>query len=87
MVGVDMTIEGRVQALRVLDAVDEILRQPARLMMPLTELVRYCAHELDVPPELPLKLLDERLAQEDDWNEKSGVFVRTECGLLPAHAL
>lgn len=81
------TSEGRIQARRVLDVVDEILQQPVPLAVPLTELVRYCAHELGVPPELPLELLDEQPDREDDWNEKSGVFVRTAYGLLPTHVL
>ena len=92
MVG-NMTIEGRFAAQRVLDAVNQILNQPESLHMPIVELVRYCANELGVPAELPLSLIEEQRSNEqpdlweDDWNEKSGVYVRTDEGLLPVRAL
>lgn len=100
MVGKPLTSEGRVQGRRVLRAVQQILEQgPACQFgqLDLPGLVRYCADELDVPPQLPLALLaevevegteawlaNERLeAALEDEQERSGVFLRTAHGLAP----
>lgn len=86
MVEHGMTAEGRVQAQRVLNAANQIIRQSVPVQMPFTELVRYCAHELDVSPDLPLRLLDEQLDVKDEWDEPSGVFMWTEFGIVPVRA-
>ncbi len=97
-----MTIEGREQGRRVLLAAQYVLQQPFHdPSLDLYELVRHCAHELDVPPQLPLALLAEAaprgteawLADEileaalqekaEDEQEHSGVFLRTDHGLVP----
>lgn len=101
MVGKPLTSEGRAQGRRVLRAVRQILEQGPEYQfgqLDLPALVRYCADELDVPPQFPLALLaeaapegteawlaDERLeaALEEDEQERSGVFLRTDHGLVP----
>jgi hypothetical protein len=97
-----LTSKGRAQGRRVLRAVQYILEQGPHegSVIDLPALVRYCANELDVPPQLPLALLaeatpagteawlaDERLEaalqDEDGEQEHSGVFLRTDHGLVP----
>jgi len=100
MVGVPLTTEERAQGQRVLRAAQQILKQPVNLQLSLTMLVRYCADELDVPPQIPLALLAEVAVQgteahtagerleaalkeeSSDCLESSGVFLRTEHGIV-----
>jgi len=82
MVGYEQTIEGREQGRRVLSAVQKLRSEG--VTWPVVDLVRYCADELDVDPRLPLRLLEAEGLPDEDWAEQSGVYLRTEHGLIPA---
>lgn len=83
MVGqIELTTEGREQGLRVLRAVQVLVHEGVTASI--TEVVRYCARELDVDPCLALRVLElEGLLAEEDRAEQSGVFRITDRGLIP----